>query len=199
MDSYPVVFDVVRPERWDRMQVLLRLAILLLLGFVHASLGWLFCGFYLILPIVAAVLVSQRGPDGYLRDSGGSMVRVLRGWNALIAYMSFLIDRFPTDDETLARAIRFDVTPTGSPTVGRALLRLLTSLPELLVVAVLAWIGGFVWVIAALAVLIQQRVPDFAWRYANFWVGLQARLLAYHASLTDSYPPLGRPAHHGAP
>jgi hypothetical protein len=88
------------------------------------------------------------------------------------------------------------VTPSGSPSVATALARLVLSLPELLVLAILWWLGTVVWLIAAIAVLISRRVPAFAWRYQFFVLGLHAQMLVYHASLTDRYPPVG--AEHAA-
>ena len=190
METYPVVFEVAPRMRWERMQVLLRVAILIVLGFLGMSLGWALCALYVILPVLAAILISREGADGYIAGPGARVLRVLRWWNAFVAYFFMLTDRFPATEEDLA-AVRFDVVPRGTPTVGSALLRLVTSLPEALVLAVLLCLGGLVWLVAAGAVLINERVPGFALRYLRFLVALQARMFVYHASLVDLYPPLG--------
>ncbi len=55
--------------------------------------------------------------------------------------------------------------------------------------AILCWIGVFVWLWAALSILLFERVGPDAFGYL---VGLQRwsiRLLAYQASLVDEYPP----------
>jgi hypothetical protein len=192
MDAHPVVFEVERPERWSRVQLLVRLVIFVALGFVNAPLIWLFGVLYLTLPLIAALYISQRGTEGYLAGPGANVLRALRWWNACIAYLVLLTDRFPTSDEDLA-PVRLEVTVAGAPSVGSALVRLVTSLPELLVVAILWWIGSIVWLIAAATVLICECVPDFAWRYQRFVVGLQARMLVYHASLAERYPPIAEP------
>lgn len=190
MDGYPVTFDVVRPERWDRVQVLLRLLILVALGFLGIQLGWVFVALYLALPVIAAVLISQRGAEAYLQGPGAQILQVLRWWDAGVAYLGFVTDRFPTSTEDLTTA-RLDAWPGGSPTVGTALSRLITSLPELLVLAILSWVGAVMWLIAAVVVLFTEQVPDFAWRFQRYVVALQARLLVYHASLIEQYPPIG--------
>jgi hypothetical protein len=51
-------------------------------------------------------------------------------------------------------------------------------------------LGGL---IAAASVLLVQRVPDSVQRYLRFYVSLQARWLAYHASLVDAHPLLDSP------
>jgi hypothetical protein len=51
------------------------------------------------------------------------------------------------------------------------------------------WLGVFVWLWAALSILLFQRVGPHAFGYL---VGVQrwsVRLLAYQASLVDEYPP----------
>jgi hypothetical protein len=65
----------------------------------------------------------------------------------------------------------------------------LAGLPAALVVAVLGWIGVFVWLWAAVSVLVGEHVGRAAFGYL---VGLQRyclRLLVYQASLVDDYPP----------
>jgi hypothetical protein len=194
MSHYPVMFDVAPPVRWDRSQVLLRLLIFAALGLVGLSLGWFFLVVYMIVPIVAAVLISQRGTVGYLHGPGEKLLRLFHWWNAGVAYLAFLTDRFPTAEGDL-HPVLFEASPRSVSGVGAALGRLLSSLPEALVLFILTWIGGIVWLVAAVGVLVNQRVPDFAWRYLRFVVGLSARLLVYHASLTDRYPPLAAPSH----
>jgi len=198
VDTYPVLLHVTPPVRWDRVQILLRVAIFALLAAVGVSVGWLSCALYLLLPVVAAVLISGRGAEGYLVGPGRDVARVLAWWNALLAYLLLLTDRFPLGREE-PTPVRFDVVASGHPTVGRALMRLITSLPEAIVLVVLSTVASVVWLIGAIAVLVDERVPAFAWRYLHFVLELQARLLAYHASLVDPYPPLRLPTHAEAP
>ena len=64
METYPVVFEAAPRLRWERMQVLLRVAILIVLAFLGVSLGWALCALYIILPVLAAMLISREGADG---------------------------------------------------------------------------------------------------------------------------------------
>ena len=180
-----------RPKRWTRVQVLLRLGVLLCLAVVGAPIGYLFGVFYVALPVVAALLVSQKGGSAYLADAAPRIARAMYWWNAVLAYLLFLTDRIESE-ETLPDSadqghFRFQVAFAGPPTVGRALLRWLTSLPELIVLAVLWSVGGIVLLIAAVCVLVVERVPNFALGYLQFLLVFQARLLAYHASLVEAH------------
>jgi Domain of unknown function (DUF4389) len=187
MATYPVIFDVQRPEKFERTQLLLRVLVLVLLAILAGAIGWLFGLIYLAIPVLAAILISQKGSEAYLAERDGTMMTLLRWYLAVYAYLDLITDRFPT--ERPEDAIRFEVTTGGSPTVGSALLRLIMSIPSAFVLGILNIAGVIVWVIAAVSILIQENYPDSLYNFMlalNRW---QARLLGYHASLVDVYPP----------
>ena len=183
--SAPVTFDVERPPVFQRAHVFLRVGLLVVVGWLGHPLGLLWLG----LPLIAAILVSQKGGERYLDEDGATITRVL-GWIvAVIAYLSLLTDRLPDRRES---RVRFEVERSGSstsPTVGSALLRILYAIPSLIVFAVLAFVGAFVWVIAAVLVLLNGRYPEGMWKFLLAIVRWEACLLAYLASLVDRYPP----------
>jgi uncharacterized protein DUF4389 len=196
MISHPVDIEVTTPQKLDRIQVMLRLAVVLAIGYIGISLGWLFFAFYLLLPVVAAILVTQKGGAGYLRDHGPALTRVLRWLVAFYAYMLLVTDRFPTGDET--GAPRLAIEPGGQPTVGSALARLVLSIPSALVLGFLMLISAVVMVIAVLSILIAEQYAPSLYAFQLGVVRWHARLLAYHASLVDAYPPFtleGGPGH----
>jgi len=133
----PVSFEVERPPVFQRAHVFLRVALLVVVGWIGHPFGLLWLG----LPVVAAILVSQKGER------------------------------------------------SGSPTVGSALLRILYAIPSLIVLAMLAFVGAIVWVIAVVLVLANESYPDSLWRFLLGLVRWEAWLLAYLASLVDRYPP----------
>ncbi|HXK34382.1 MAG TPA: DUF4389 domain-containing protein, partial [Dehalococcoidia bacterium] len=94
---YPVTFDVGQPERFDRGQVVLRLLILIILSILGGALGWIYGLVYLAIPVLAAILISQKGSERYIADSPNNMVRWLRVIIAFYAYISLLTDKFPDD------------------------------------------------------------------------------------------------------
>jgi hypothetical protein len=198
MASYPVIFDVRRPERFDRAQVVLRSLIIIVLAVLGGTIGWLHGIVYLAVPIVAAILISQRGAADYLKQRGGGLTNVIRWYLALYAYLILLSDRFPS--EMPEETVTFDVTPQGSPSVGSALLRLIVSIPSAFVLAILGLVGFVILVIAAVSVLIKETYSEDLY---NFQLGImrwQARLLGYHASLVDQYPPFALDTgHEGTP
>jgi hypothetical protein len=181
-EPYPVAFDVERPPSFDRAHVFLRVALLVVIGWIGHPVGLLWLG----LPVAAAILVTQKGGRRYLDEDGPTVVRVLNWILDLVAYLALLTDRLPGEG---AHPVRFRVERAGSPTTGSALLRILYAIPSLLVLAILTFLGAVVWLIAVVLVLVGGRYPAGMWRFLAGIVGWEARLLAYLASLVDEYPP----------
>lgn len=186
MTSYPATFDVSSPPRFERLQLLLRLLILFLLALLGLRTGWIAMLVYVALPLVAALAIQSTGVTVYLERTAPSIVRVIRWLLSFQAYMLFVVDRFPTGDETL---VDFAVTTSGTPTPGGAVMRLLSSLPEALVLMILGCFGCIVSLLSGLAVLFTERVPRSFRSFQIGWLRWQARLLAYHASIVDVAPP----------
>src|SRR5947208_13287015 len=128
--SSPVNLDIERPQRFDRVQVVLRLALLVIVGWIGHPVGLLWLG----LPIVAAVLVSQKGGQRYLDEDGPTVTRVLNWILDVVAYLVLLTDELPGQGK---HPVRLQVERSGSPSVGSALLRLLYAIPSLIVLAIL--------------------------------------------------------------
>ena len=187
MADYPVTFDVTRPEKFDRTQVVLRILVLVILSILSIVASSVIGLIYLALPVAAAILISQKGAETYLREKGGPLLGLVRWYFAIYSYLLLLTDRFPS--EKPEELVTFDVAPTGSPTVGSALLRLIYSIPSAIVVGLLGIVGFVIVVIAVISVLIQEQYPEGLY---NFQLGImrwQARLIGYHASFVQEYPP----------
>src|SRR5213075_1563081 len=187
--SYPVHYAVDRPPRFTRLQLLIRIVAFCALGLLGLSFGTVFMCAYLALPVVAAVRVSARTADAYVRDDGPYVIRALRWFAAVCAWAGLITETLPsrTPEETVLLELDADSHPT--PTPSSAMSRLVTGIPSACVLAILCWVGAFVWLWAALSTLFVQRVGPGAF---DFLVGLQRwsiRLLAYQASLVDAYPP----------
>lgn len=180
--AFPVTVDLERPPAFERAHVFLRVALLVVIGWLGHPIGLLWLG----LPVVAAILVSQKGGQRYLEDDGPTAARVLTWILGFVAYLALLTDRLPSRGE---HPIRFQVDRSGSPTVGSALLRILYAIPSLFVLAILTFVGAIVWVIAVVLVLVDEKYPEGMWRFLLGIVRWEACLLAYLASLVDRYPP----------
>jgi len=180
--SVPVTFEVERPPVFQRAHVFPRIALLLVVGWIGHPFGLLWLG----LPVVAAILVSQKGRQGYLDESGPTVTRVLNWILDLVAYLALLTDELPGQGE---HPVRFEVERAGSPTTGSALVRILYAIPSVIVLAILGFVGAIVWVIAVVSVLVDRSYPESLWRFLLGLVRWEARLLAYLASLVDHYPP----------
>jgi Domain of unknown function (DUF4389) len=180
--AFPVTLDVERPPVFQRAHVFLRVGLLVVIGWIGHPIGLLWLG----LPLVAAILVSQKGGQRYLDEDAPTVTRVLNWILDLVAYLALLTDRLPGRGE---HSVRFQVDRSGSPTVGSALLRILYAIPSLIVLAILTFVGAIVWVIAVVLVLVREKYPESLWRFLLGIVRWEACLLAYLVSLVDRYPP----------
>jgi hypothetical protein len=90
------------------------------------------------------------------------------------------------------------VEPMGEPTVGSALLRLIASLPALLILAMMSMVGAALWIVGALSILIAERVPAPIRAFLSMKLRYQFRVVAYHLSLVDAYPIADAPGPHSA-
>lgn len=183
--DYPVRIDVTSPPHFDRVQVLLRIGIAMLLGWLGLTAGWLACLLFGVLPLIAAVAISSER-DAYLKEVAPGIWAVLDWLLRLSAYMLLLVDRFPTEE---TRSVTTEIRYTGQPTVGSALARLITSIPSGLFLMLLWCVSSVLWVVAALAVLLGLSMPRSILAFQRGVLRWQARLVAYHASFVVEYPP----------
>ena len=180
--SFPVDFEVERPPVFQRGHVFLRLALLIVIGWIGHPLGLLWVG----IPIVAAILVARKGGQRYLDDDGPTVTNVLNWLLDLVAYLALLTDQLPGGGE---HPVRLRIERSGSPTTGSALLRILYAIPSLIVLSILVFVAAIVWVIAAVLVLVNESYPESVWRFLRGIVRWEACLFAYLASLVERYPP----------
>lgn len=187
--AYPVRIEVEAPAKFKRVQLLVRLLVLVAIGMIHESGPGLFGLVYFLLPVVAAVLITQRGGTGYHERDAPWLVSVLEWVLGFYAYMLFVTDTFPLDKRE--RALRLHVDLDGHPSVGSALARLLASLPQLVVLFFVGIVSAVVSVIGAIGILLFETYPDALRSFQHEVVAWLARLFAYHGSLVQKYPPFG--------
>jgi hypothetical protein len=180
--SFPVATDVERPPAFERAHVFLRIGVLVVSGWLGHPWGLLWLG----PPVVAAILIAQKGGQRYLDENGSTVTRVLNWILDVVAYLALLTDELPGQGE---HPVRFQVERSGSPTVGSALLRFVSAIPSLIALAILVFVGSIVWVLAVVLVLVHENYPEGLWRFQLGLVRWEACLLAYLASLVDRYPP----------
>lgn len=178
--------EVTSPARYDRVQLLLRIALSIGLAWIGITTGWLVCTLFVALPVIAAITISTSGSDRYTTGIAPRVARGLAWLLQLCAFMMLLVDRFPTGS---AGPVRVGFQLTGRPTVGAALMRLLTSIPSGAVLCVLWFVSGVLWVVAAFTVLLTETVPGSILAFQRGVLRWNARLVAYHASLVEEYPP----------
>jgi hypothetical protein len=186
MRPYPIQLEVSSPRRFDRIQLLIRIAVSMFLGWLGITLGWLTCALFFAVPLVAAAMISTRGADLYLRDTAPRLWRAFRWLFAFGAYMLLITDRIPVDEST---PVTSDLRTSGHPSVGSALLRLVTSIPSAFVLGFLGIVACILWLVAAASILIGRTVPTSILDFQTGFLRWHARLLAYHASFVEEYPP----------
>lgn len=186
MSPHPVEIQIQSPARFDRPQILVRLVLAIALGYVGLTLGWIACALYLVLPAVAAVFVSARGSHAYLTEVGPSVSRVLAWLVGLYAYLLMVIDRPQVSREPAE--IRVAIHPGGVPSVQAAVLRLLSSLPAALLLAILLIPAGLFAAVGVVTVIVSRTQLEPLLRFQRAVICYAGRLAAYHAALVDSYP-----------
>jgi hypothetical protein len=182
----PIRVDVTSPAHFERVQLLLRILLAIALGVVGITTGWLVWLLYVALPVIAAIAISSFGAARYMGEVGPRIWRVLAWLLQLSAYMLILVDRFPTGEE---HPVHVEIRVSGTPTIGSALLRLLTSIPSGLVLMVLWLVSFLAWLYSAALVLFEAQIPRSILGFQRAVLRWQAHLVAYHASLVEEYPP----------
>jgi hypothetical protein len=187
MATYGATFDIDRPERYDRTQIAIRLLILIVLSILAGSMGWVHGLLYLGLPVVAAILISQKGAKQFHAESEQNITMWLRYAIAFYAYMGLLTDKLPNEDPR--QTMRFNVAPNGEPTPGNVLLRIITAIPHAIVLAILGIVAVVLGIIAAISILVGESMPEGIFNFLRGYVRWQARVYAYMAGLVQEYPP----------
>jgi hypothetical protein len=106
---------------------------------------------------------------------------------AAYAYLGLLTDRLP--NEPVNQTLRFEVRPTGTPSVGQALLRIILAIPHAIVLGLLSIVAAILIVVAGIMILIQEKYPEGIYSFLRGYMRWYVRLLAYLGSLVDEYPP----------
>ncbi len=191
MSPHHVRFHV-EPSRMDRLHVLIRLV---LLGAVAtAGLSSFYWLLYLAAPVVVALIVSDEGAEYYMEQDAPRAVRILQWIAGAYAYLWLLTDEMPKAQP--GGTVQLEIEPHAEPTVRSAFVRIVTSLPALIVLALLSVVAVAFWVFGAISILVMRRVPLGVSDFIAMKLQYQFRLLAYHLSLVDEYPAVeGLPPH----
>jgi hypothetical protein len=194
MIHYPVHYAAEKPVRFTRLQLALRVVAFLVIGMVGLSLSLVLAIAYLALPAFAAARLAGQ-PDGsaYLSEDGPRVRRMLSWLSAVFAWLGLVTDRIPQRDPHEAVRLSIDPDARGAtePTASSALWRILAGLPSAIVLALLYFVGAFVWLWSAIRILLSEEVGDAAHAYLTGVQRWTMRLLSYQASLVDTYPPYG--------
>ena len=184
--AYPATFNVTLPEEFDKAQVVLRVVIVIVLSVLQIG-NIIFGGAYLLLPVLAAILIAQKGPAQYLEEAEKGPTKWLRYLLGFYSYMALATDKLPTSASE--EVVDLKVEPNGSPSVGSALIRIILAIPHAIVLGLLGIIFAICWIVAAIAILINGTYPEWAASFIRGYLRWTARVMVYMASLVDEYPP----------
>ena len=187
MTSYGVTFDIQQPEHYDRTQIAIRILIIVVASILAGALGWISGALYLGVPVLAAILISQKGGATYFAESEQNMTLWLRYIVAIYAYLGLLTDKLPNEDPR--QTMRLDVTPAGDPTAGGVLVRIITAIPHAIVLALLGVVAAVLIIVAAITILVNETVPEGIYGFLRGYLRWQARVYGYLAGLVQEYPP----------
>lgn len=183
MSTHPVQLHIDPPGETQRVHVVIRIALLLGLGTIGFS--WAYGFLYIVLPALVALRILNASAERYLSGDVPRVVRTLRWLASASAYLALLTDVLPTSG---AGPVDLQVRASGTPTATSALLRLLGSIPALLLLALLSAAAGVLWMLGAIVVLVRRRMPAAIADFIALVLRYQFRLVAYHLSLVDRYP-----------
>ena len=187
MTSYAATFDIQQPERYDRTQIAIRILIVIVGSILVGALGWISSALYVAIPVLAAILISQKGAQTYFAESDRNMALWLRYIVAAYAYLGLLTDKLPNEDPR--QIMHFEVAPSGEPTPGGVLLRIITAIPHYIVLALLGIVAAVLILIAAIMILLNETYPSGIYDFLRGCLRWQARVLAYLAGFVQDYPP----------
>jgi hypothetical protein len=184
--AQPIAVEVTNPHLFQRVHVFLRILLLVAICAITAPFGWLVSLFYVAIPLLAAVLIAL-GQDDYLTKRGPALTHVFRFVVEALAYLMVLTDRLPSRE--LTHPVSVSIELGGRPTLRSSLLRLFTSLPSAIVLLLLGVVSVVLWLISMLLVLAAQGYPNAIYAFQRGVLQWCARLIGFHASLVDRYPP----------
>jgi hypothetical protein len=183
-NAYPVQVSASMPKRFERIQVLLRIGIWFVLGWISQfGLSILFFAG----PIITAVLIAQNGGAEFHKRHGENYKKVVRFLAQFQGYLLVGTDTIPSWDKP--GPIQYECRFTGEPTIGSALLRFIMVIPQAIALAVVGFVAVMLAVVAAIMVLVNESVGKDIWKFQMGVVAWQARVLSYYLSLVEEYPP----------
>lgn len=184
--NFPVTFNIAKPQKFQRIQIALRFIIIFLLSLIN-TLFYIYLALYLAIPLLASILLSQKGAEKYLQESNGNILKWISFLVGFNAYLGLLTDKFPI--ESNFDHFNLKITPGGKPTIGDPLLRILLALPHYIALIIVAIPLVVLYPLAAIFILATENYPDFFYSYLRGYVRWQTRVYFYLAAIVEEYPP----------
>lgn len=169
------------PSEHEPVSVIIRWLVMAFLAPIVVGLAGL------LAPLYVAISVARHGGEGF-RERHSAFFRDYLGYIVgLNAYSYFLTSDMP--DWAKPGSATVEVTGEASPTVATALLRYILNIPHIIVLSILGYVAALLWWVTAIMVLLKRPIPEFIPDFMQRYCSYGARVLGYHASMTDEYPP----------
>ncbi len=199
---YPICYSVVYPEKLSRRKAAQRAVGTLITWIVPAGLGYISAAFYfwlwvilgsliafgvIILPIILAIRIRDKGPQRFLAEDGQSLTRYAEYAIAAASFALFLTDAPPR--ESLGRSVMLEMKRGGEIGWRHAAITPVLLLPHVLLLALFALPFMLLVPIKILFAIAFERYPPWVFGFTVGYLRWIARALGYWVSLTDRYPP----------
>lgn len=221
-NPYPVIYEIDRPEKYNRLTVLFRLilaipqmilvggsgigVIFTLSGQNQENAGWQFISSIIstgiltwvlsILVFLAwwAILFTGRFPRAF-QDF---CINIYRWAQNVYAYIYLLADPYPPFSGEKPYSLRLTVTPTEKHNRLTVLFRIFLVIPHAIILTFLGIALIVVTIIAWFAILITGQYPEGMYNFSRGVLRWGARVAAYIYLFVDDYPPFSLESQPGA-
>lgn len=184
--DYPVSYNIAQPEKFQRIQIALRFIIVLLFWLI-GPLAYIFSVVYLLIPFISAILISQKGSERFLLESNSNITKWLSYFIGFQTYLVLLTDKMPI--EAPSTIFQLKVQPSGKPTIGDPLFRIILTLPHFIVLGIVGIPFIVFYPLASIFVLATETYPEFLFSYFRGYIRWTTRVYFYLAAVVEEYPP----------
>ena len=183
--SYPVTYAADMPPTLSRWLWLFKWILLIPHFIVLSLLG--FVTWFTLLASWVAIVITGKNPRGLWDFHLG----VLRWSTRVNGYGAHLVDKYPgfTMDEEPGYAVRFNAEYIAEASRLTTFFRILLAIPHWIVLWLLGYIVGLVWLIHIIVVIFTGKPNDGIFKFIVGYYRWQSRVNGYYWLLTDKYPP----------
>lgn len=183
--TYPVTYAVDYPSTLSRWLWLFKWILLIPHYIVLAVLGVV--TWFTLLASWVAIVITGKNPRGLWDFHLG----VLRWSSRVNGYAVHLVEGYPgfSMQEEPVYPVRFNAVYVAKASRLTTFFRVLLAIPHWIVLGLLGYVVGLVWLIHIIVVIFTGKPNDGIYKFIVGYYRWQARVNGYYWLLTDKYPP----------